>query len=410
MKTQSSFNSAYYWVANCTYQAIGNEKHPAGQYSAKALIYAPTEYEALTKLCNYVIGFGIANGQYQDIIALQTYLMESTLPELRLIRHIQQISDQHPVILVEQENVDSPLPAARGDLILTQATDIPVYGDNEHLYAVIDAAIYQQAGRFIIPDLLASSLRWQGLFQGETQVSLEDSAPYLVELHKDSSNQPELQRYIMNADNRAELSLLIQSEQPFETLLNHLRKFTYLKNELTQTWAFFRFYHPNTLTTLLNTLSDGPLAHFMQGINAMWFYGDKPDTRHIITITENVRQAKPTPVTLNRRLCELFDQQAQQRYVLKTIDFIQENLAERCQVNKNTLPAFVLQQTNLAYLQGLTQQRAILYYVAAKCLMPNDEIHWQQLWESACSQTETQAIRANSLLAQCNKLTTKEML
>ncbi|MER2471168.1 hypothetical protein [Photorhabdus laumondii] len=95
--------------------------------------------------------------------------------------------------LVQRENIDSPLPVARGDLILTQTTDIPVYGDNEHLYAVIDAAIYQQAGRFIIPDLFAFSLRWQGLFQGETQVSLEDSAPYLVELHKDSRNQPALQ-------------------------------------------------------------------------------------------------------------------------------------------------------------------------------------------------------------------------
>ncbi|WP_448511578.1 DUF4123 domain-containing protein [Photorhabdus laumondii] len=258
MKAPSSFDSAYYWVANCTYQALGNEKHPAGQYSAKALIRAPTEYEALTNLCNYVISLGIANGQYQDIIALQTYLMESAQPELQLIRHIQQINDQQLVILVQRENIDSPLPVARGDLILTQTTDIPVYGDNEHLYAVIDAAVYQQAGRFIIPDLFASSLRWQGLFQGEIQVSLEDSAPYLVELHKDSRNQPALQRYIMNANNRAALSLFIQSEQPFETLLNHLRKFTYLKNELTQAWAFFRFYHPNTLTTLLNILSDGP--------------------------------------------------------------------------------------------------------------------------------------------------------
>ncbi|MER2471169.1 DUF4123 domain-containing protein [Photorhabdus laumondii] len=65
----------------------------------------------------------------------------------------------------------------------------------------------------------------------------------------------------MNANNRTALSLFIQSEQPFETLLNHLRKFTCLKNELTQAWAFFRFYHPNTPTTLLNILyilSDGP--------------------------------------------------------------------------------------------------------------------------------------------------------
>ncbi|MEK9497862.1 DUF4123 domain-containing protein [Photorhabdus sp. P32] len=410
MKTLSSFDLAHYWVATCTYQAIGNEKHPAGQYSAKALIHAPTEYEAFTNLCNYVIGFGITNGQYQDIIALQTYLMESANPELRLIRYIRQISDQQPVILVQREDIDSPRPAIRGDLILTPTTDMPVYEDNEHLYAVIDAAVYQQAGRFIIPDLSASSLHWQGLFQGETRVSLEDSAPYLVELYKDSSNQPELQRYIMNADNRAELSVFIQSEQPFETVLNHLRKFTYLKNELTQEWAFFRFYHPNTLTTLLNTLSDGPLAHFMQGINSIWFYGDKPDTHHIITITENIRQAKPAPVTLNHQLCELFEQQTQQRHVLKTIDFIKENLTERCQVNKNTLPAFVLQQTNQAYLQGLTQQRAILYYVAARCLMPNDEVHWQQLWDSACSQTETQEIRAHSLFKQCDTLTTKEIL
>ncbi|MCT8349938.1 hypothetical protein LGZ99_22755, partial [Photorhabdus temperata] len=144
--------------------------------------------------------------------------------------------------------------------------------------------------------------------------------------------------------------------------------------------------------------------------NAVWFYGDEPDTHHMITLTENIRQAKPAPVTLNRRLCELYEQQAQQRHILKAIDFINENLAERCQVNKNTLPAFVLQQTNLAYLQGLTQQRAILYYVAAKCLMPNDEVHWQQLWESTGSQTKIQAIRAHSLFEQCDTLTSKEML
>ncbi|MQL49437.1 DUF4123 domain-containing protein [Photorhabdus khanii] len=406
----SSLDLYDYWVANYTYQAMGNEQHPAGQYSAKALIYSPTQHEALTNLWDYVIGPGITNGQDQEIISLQTYLEESPHPELRLIRHIPQISDKQPVIVVQQENLDSPIPAVRGDLILTQTTNMPVCEDNEHLYAVIDAAVYQQTERFIIPDLFASSLRWQGLFKGETQVSLEDSAPYLVELSQDSDNQPELQRYMMNADNRAELSLFIQSGQPFEIVLNHLRKFAYLKNELTQEWSFFRFYHPKTLITLLNTLSDGPLAHFMQGINAVWFYGDEPDTHHMITLTENIRQAKPAPVTLNCRLCELFEQQAQQRHILKAIDFIQDNLAERCQVNKNTLPAFVLQQTNLAYLQGLTQQRAILYYVAAKCLMPNDEVRWQQLWESACSQTEIPAIRAYSLFEQCNKLTTKEML
>ncbi|MCT8345493.1 hypothetical protein LG003_22340 [Photorhabdus kleinii] len=230
------------------------------------------------------------------------------------------------------------------------------------------------------------------------------------------SSQPELRliRYIPQiSDKQLVMVVVVQQEkgeQPFEMVLNHLRKFTYLKNELTQAWAFFRFYHPNTLTTLLNTLSDGPLAHFMQGINSIWFYGDKPDTRHIITITENIRQAKPAPVTLNHQLCELFEQQAQQRLTFKTIDFIHENLAERCQVNKNTLPAFVLQQTNQAYLQGLTQQRAILYYVAARCLIPNDEVHWQQLWDSACSQTEIQEIRAHSLFKQCDTLTTKEIL
>ncbi|KOY62267.1 hypothetical protein AM629_09630 [Photorhabdus heterorhabditis] len=405
----SSLDLYRYWVANYTYQTTGDEQHSAGHYSARVLIHALTQHEALTHLSNDMIGRGITNGQYQEITSLQTYLEESTQPELRLVRYLQQISDQQAVVLIQQENIDSSLPAARGDLILTQTTDAPVCEDNEHLYAVIDAAVYQQAGRFIIPDLLASSLRWQGLFKGETQVSLEDSAPYLIELSKNNDNQPELQRYIMNADNRSELSLFIQSEQPFEILLNHLRKFAYLKNELTQAWAFFRFYHPNTLTTLLNTLSDGPLANFMQGINAVWFYGNEPDTRHIITIAENIRQAKPAPVTINRQLCEHFEQQAQQRHILKAINFIKENLAKRCQVNKSTLPAFVLQQTNLAYLQGLTQQRAILYYVAAKSLMPNDEVRWQQLWESACLQTEVQEIRAHSLFAQCDTLTTKEM-
>ncbi|PHM40013.1 hypothetical protein Xmau_02197 [Xenorhabdus mauleonii] len=389
-----------YWVVDYSFS-----KKEGEQFSAQAIIHAKSERQALSMLVEYLLDGGYSPGQYHAIQPLLDYLTTSSRQELPLLRHFRQGQEQgKQVIALNERNISSPLPVERGALQFTVTEKMPENGAAKYRYAVLDAAVYRQVmGSFLISDLMVSNLQWESLFQGETQVTLEDSAPYLVELTESENVYSRFQQTITQPATSS-LGIFIESDQPFTVLRNHLRKFTYLKNEQQQTWMFYRFYVPQGLIPLLKSLPDAQLLHFMQPMQKVGYFDQQTALYYSLSLVEDALDKNRTaPVTINPVLTNSLAEQTQQRALTQMVKFIEETQPELSPQQKAQLPAFVLQQSNLACLAGFAHQRSILYLVAARSLVRDDEARWQRAWEYACRESQAQELRALACYEYCFK-------
>ncbi|MDR0218798.1 MAG: DUF4123 domain-containing protein [Enterobacteriaceae bacterium] len=394
-----------YWVVDYEFTTRSNETQTGEQFSAQAIIQASSQQQALSGLVDYVLGAGHSPGQYHSIQALLDYLATSTRQELPFLRHFRQGLDQGKrVISLNERNISSLLPAERGILQFAVAGEMPEKTEAQYRYAVLDATVYRQVmGSFLIADLMASNLRWESLFQGETQITLEDSAPYLVELTQSEEVYSRFQQVITQPAESA-LGIFIESDWSFSELRNHLRKFPYLKNEQQQTWMFYRFYVPQGLIALLKSLPDAQLMHFMHPIQKVGYFDPQSGQYYALSLAEDaLDKDKTAPVTINATLINSLAEQTQQRALSQMVKFIEETQPELSLQQKSQLPAFVMQQSNLVCLAGFAHQRSVLYMVAARSLARDDEKLWQQAWEYACGKAQAQEVRALSCYEYCFK-------
>ncbi|MDE9429340.1 DUF4123 domain-containing protein [Xenorhabdus bovienii] len=391
---------AEHWVVDYAYTTPQGEPD-----SARAIVHAASRPQALSALAEYVLQAGDSPGQYQSIQPLPEYLAASAEVELPLLRQFRQGVERNARVIPLNEHNNNPLlPAARGVLQFTVTETLPARERGQYRYMVIDATVYRRVmGSFIVPDLMVSNLRWESLFQGETQITLEDSAPYLVELTDDPTVHSAFQQKITRPIT-PEPGIFIDSDQPFPVIRNHLRKFTYLRNEQHQSWVFYRFYVPQGLLPLLKSLPDEQLMHFMRPIMRIGYFDSQTGQYYALSVAENsLDQEKTAPVAINRSLVGILAGQTQARAVAQIVKFIAETQPELSPKQQEQLPAFVVQQANLACLAGFAHQRSILYLVAGRSLARGNEALWQQAWQHACAEAQAQEVRALACYEYCFK-------
>ncbi|MBD1228484.1 DUF4123 domain-containing protein [Xenorhabdus griffiniae] len=391
---------AEHWVVDYSYATQQGE-----HFSARAIVHATSKPQALSALAEYLLQAGHSSGQYQSIQPLTEYLAASTYVELPLLRQFRLgVERNAQVIPLDKHNISALLPAERGVLQFTVTQTLPARENGQYRYMVMDATIYRRImGSFIVPDLMVSNLRWESLFQGETQITLEDSAPYLVELTDDTTVYSAFQQKITQPST-PELGIFIDSDQPFPMIRNHLRKFTYLRNEQQQSWVFYRFYAPQGLLPLLKSLPDEQLMHFMRPITRIGYFDSQTAQYYALSLAENtLDQEKTAPVAINPYLVNLLAGQTQERAVAQIVKYIAETQPELSPEQKKQLPAFVVQQINFACLAGFSHQRSILHLVAGRSLARDNEKLWQRAWQHACAKTQVQELRALICYEYCFK-------
>lgn len=389
-----------HWVVDYSYATQQGE-----HYSARAIVHATSRPQALSALVEYVLQAGHSPGQYQSIQPLPEYLAASSYVELPLLRQFRQGMERNALVIpLNEHNINTLLPAERGVLQFAVTETMPARESGQYRYMVIDATVYRRVmGSFIVPDLMVSNLQWESLFQGETQITLEDSAPYLVELTDDTTIHSAFQQKITQPIT-PEPGIFIDSDQPFPVIRNHLRKFTYLRNEQQQSWVFYRFYVPQGLIPLLKSLPDEQLMHFMRPIMRIGYFDSQTTKYYALSLAENtLDQEKTAPVTINPYLVGLLAGQTQERAVAQIVKFIAETQPELSPEQKEQLPAFVVQQANFACLAGFAHQRSILYLVAGRSLARDNEELWQRAWQHACTQAQAQEVRALACYEYCFK-------
>ncbi len=134
-----------------------------------------------------------------------------------------------------------------------------------NLYAVLDAA----------RDARVTTFAEQGvgrcLYRGESAIRLKDYAPYLVAIPDHATVSA-----IMKLFWGRSVGVFLETDEPFDSLWSHLRRFTLveLPNESV---AYFRFYDPRVLRTFLPTCSAGQRGEFFGKTTAMYTESYSPD-------------------------------------------------------------------------------------------------------------------------------------
>lgn len=150
-----------------------------------------------------------AFADYDTLIPLITHIEQSSTLELPLIR---QVREQHnakvSTVLVDSQLYTHPRPSEKGDIHYREGQ--PTFIEYSHLYVVIDSGEYhRQTGQHLVPKLHGSQLPWKSLYQGETQDSLEDKAPYLVHITANQAGQRFLAHYL-NLPHKSESRIIYQ--------------------------------------------------------------------------------------------------------------------------------------------------------------------------------------------------------
>lgn len=432
MQRQKDYHQQYehIWVAEFSYGYHGTEQQKPRHYCAQALIQAKSQHQALVQLSDHMLhSLRASEGQYEKILPFLQYLDTCHHLEKHLILNLEQVSEAQPIIVLNPRDISEPLPIDTGDLEIIHYPCPPFTGENpfnrywisddlysllyqqsqnatkySRCYMVIDAAVYHKhAGHFIVPSLMISGLPYRCLFKGTTQITLEDAAPYLVELtgHEDK----EFLRQIFITHYTPDIGIFIHTDSQFDELYNHLRKFPYLQQEHNREWVFFRFYYPLALELTLKSLSRGALSSFMRHIGAIYGFNHENSLMKA-TVTAEIRESKLETVTINDRMNLNFERYMQQKYFNKVKTFIKEHVQQQCQVPEDRLLPFITQQANYAYLNGFTLELTGLYYIVARSVTAKNEALWDHALEAVLSEPSNQEARAYKLLKECLNPTT----
>lgn len=143
---------------------------------------------------------------------------------------------------------------------------VPLFGQKpeapeKRTYAVLDAAKVPA-----LPTMLeASGLAHRCLFQGEAGEDLANAAPYLVELEEDHSLTRDLFTSAGMPSNLwdFEPGIYFRTEEAFDDVLSHLRRFTKARDSL-GTWFLFRFWDSKVLEALPSILVQANAQRFFR--------------------------------------------------------------------------------------------------------------------------------------------------
>lgn len=419
-------NGGAFWVTESIFddpQARKGTKHT--QLRAPTLIYARERRDVVSILFRYFTQQGLSNADYTEIMPFDAYLESSQRYEKEFILAAQTLNDAHPVFMDRRYCFDL-LPSQDRDLlnraIAIKAIKAPLFElDAEpnighclqkmivrqdaskqyslHCYAIIDAAIYQQDERFLVPDLIASGLTWRCLFKGESESVMENIAPYLVDITPYADKQTLFHQRLITLFTQQPLGIIIQSKESFGIVYHHLRKFTYVKNPETQRWCYLRFYDPRALPTIISLMDYSGLASFMRHALAIIYLQPNQSTViNIISVTHKVRAIKGSCFRLTQRMCNYFSQSAYQAFTQKVDRFIEEHIGDKSQISEGFRSYFIVQHINQALRWGFSLEKPVLLYVAARSMSYLPEIKWGELVKAhTCRFPLSQELRAKHL-------------
>lgn len=192
------------------------------------------------------------------------------------------------------------------------AKDRQIFGDPLpvlHVYFLADSARC-----FNFPVTNDSEYRCECLYLGQLAEKYEAVAPYLLEIIPGQTNPLRALFSQKGAIPQAaswddETGIIIHSRQPFAKVINHLRKFSFIKDEA-GVWRFFRFYDPQTLRHYLSSIATeaDKLAHFFGAEERIIHAFGSGRGEDFIYYQLKDLSAKPIPIVMSNKEIEGMDE------------------------------------------------------------------------------------------------------
>lgn len=368
-----------YWVAQCRYTRDDM------QFSGVMAVAGADRDQAIRNMRRYFSAQPehYSAAQYDTLEPLTAYAGESQQPELPLLRQvIRQHDEGIPAVLTGEHNLTCPLPSENGDIHYQPGP--PGFIPGIPLFAVIDSGEYhRQTGQHLVPVLLGTHLPWQSLYQGETQESLADRAPYLVQIRADRAGKQFL-AHCLNLPDKAAAGFFISSSKPFPEMHRQLRRMTYLRNQVTGSWSFFRFYDVRHFIPFAESLTHGQLLSVAGGVTA--FAGYSPAYPEGVTITFSAGvtgTGRREALFINERLYGHYARLTLMSTLAKTRQLIEQQgagSAPEQDGGETVSGSYLIREANLSFLAGVTRMQALMYRLSARYLCRHDTA----LWERAC--------------------------
>ncbi len=256
-------------------------------------------------------------------------------------------------------------------------------------YLVIDA---KQS--FFFPTDFIDNLPSECLYKGKSYESASDIAPYLVQLQVgDSDSRSFVQRLFTQHENTMfgywdiNPAIFIRSHQDFDSVFNHLRKFTHLFGENSygeEKWYFFRFYDPEILAPYLRGIANYP-NHLMA------FFGVKSDENRIIEsfgarVDEQFYRFAPEPLpegTISAKIeygeleKEIFKQFEQDKFFRNQVVTAIPSEFPKQHFSEEQLRSYFDNVTKLDF----KREGSLIYLVKTQCYLANSDYDIQQLFQ-----------------------------
>jgi len=137
------------------------------------------------------------------------------------------------------------------------------------LFGLLDAARSDR----VLDLLRQSGEKYQSLYEGPQGRNLDNWAPYLVELPKDSRLLP----WLLHEGWDNSWGVFLTCNSPFAAIRKHFRHFLMVESEGGQQ-LYFRFYDPRVLRVFLAKCSDEESEMFFGPILCYFLEGEEPTT------------------------------------------------------------------------------------------------------------------------------------
>lgn len=366
------------WVIEYYFESVESK------IEGKLLVNSDTEENAIGKFRDYFSTYEKSFFYYKSIHSSESYINQSEKSELLCIKAMDNI-DEQDVIIFEEREVSYPL-AIESSAIVLNKIEYDFIDDNT--FILIDASKYEHlSGDFILTKLHAIGFDWTCLLKGKTQSILENSAPYLIKI----KNEMDItQRKFVNLCLKNPICIFIKTNLDLFSLSSHLRKFTYLEVYGKDNWSYFRFYDPNIFSLILEHLNEIESNIFYKNIDEIYFLKNS----HFYSLKNNSVDCNLDPknkLIITPYLQKIFHNYQQSIFIKKIINNLPK-YKDHKQVLNIKEKKEIINELNRAYLFGLTNPKAIYYFLIAQIIFFNKD--FLSLWSIASHYSSSQEIRA----------------
>lgn len=352
----------------------------------KLLVNSDTEENAIGKFRDYFSTYEKSFFYYKSIHSSESYINQSEKSELLCIKAMDNI-DKQDVIIFEEREVSYPL-AIESSAILLNKIEYDFIDNNT--FILIDASKYERlSGDFILTKLHAIGFDWTCLLKGKTQSILENSAPYLIKI-KNKNEMDIIQSKFVNLCLKNPICIFIKTNLDLFSLSNHLRKFTYLEVYGKNNFNYFRFYDPNIFSLILGHFNEIEAEIFLKNIDEIYFLKNNDFYALRNNVVDSNFNSK-NKLIITPYLQRIFHDYQQSIFLNKIVNNLPKNKEDNCYLNIETRK-LIINELNKAYLLGLTNPKAIYYFLIAQVNFFNEE--FLSLWNVASHYSSSQEIRA----------------